>query len=143
MGKKDSLTKVLAILGTILVWLPLLAPLVFGIVICIRSGMFRFDFLMPAELFPVVLAGAALLLWASFRARLYRRLICWALGIAIVMLVASQGVAVVTGLASGATPATGWQWVLVLTLFFIFLLALIVLAVGGALLARDLIKNSG
>jgi hypothetical protein len=38
MGKKDFFTKILAICGTLLVWLPVLAPGVFSIVALIEDG---------------------------------------------------------------------------------------------------------
>lgn len=50
-------TKALAIAGTLLVWLPVLAPLVFSVVRLFNRQKFLLDFLMPAELFPVILAG--------------------------------------------------------------------------------------
>jgi len=137
---KDKLTKILAIAGTILVWLPMLAPAVFAMIRLIQARRFLFDFLMPAELFPVTLAGGLLLLWAAFRARSRRRIISWGLGIAIGLLVASQALAVVTGLASGETEMGGWQSALVLVLFAGFWLGLLGVGVGGVLLVRDLSK---
>jgi hypothetical protein len=40
-----------------LAWFPILAPIVFAVGSLLRDGRFRFDYLMPAELFPVVLVG--------------------------------------------------------------------------------------
>lgn len=142
MEKRDNLTKFLAIAGTVLTWIPILAPFTFGILFFIRSGQFHFDYLMPAELFFVALAGAALLLWASLRARAYRKVIAWGLGLAILLLVGSQVIAVVTGLASGATEPTGWQWMLVLGMLIVYAMALIMIGVGGILLLRDLFKKN-
>ncbi len=68
MGKRDAFTKILAIAGTVLVWLPVAAPFFFSIIAFAQGRVFRFDYLMPAELFPAVLLGAGLLLWAAFRA---------------------------------------------------------------------------
>ena len=65
MKNQNLLTKVLAVVGTILVWFPILAPVVLGIAALFTRGRFLFDFLMPAELFPFALAGSLLLLWAS------------------------------------------------------------------------------
>ena len=59
MVKKDVLTRILAIAGTVLVWLPILAPALFSVVAVIQEGTFRFDYLMPAELFPSVLVRQA------------------------------------------------------------------------------------
>ena len=138
MGKKDRLTKVLAIVGTVLVWLPILAPVVFAVIKYIESRRFLFDYFIPAELFPVVLVGSGLLLWAPLRARLHRGLIGWGLAAAVGLLVVSMALAEVTGLASGETETGGWQWALVLALFAGFWLALVGIAIGGILLVRDL-----
>jgi len=138
--KRGVFTKVLAIAGTILIWIPLLAPVLFSGIVLLRSGRFRFDYLMPAELFPFALVGGGLLIWAALRARARWGLIGWGLGIAVVMLVGGQALAVVTGLASGETEIGGWQWALVLTSLGVFTLALIVAGVGGIGLLRDLFR---
>jgi len=140
MEKRDSLTKGLAVTGTVLVWFPLLAPLVLGIAALFTRGRFLFDFLMPAELFPFALAGSLLLLWAGLRAHAHWKPIAWGLGIAVALLIGSQALAVVTGLASGAREPSGIWWILVLVLFAAFVAALIVVAVDGILLLRDLFK---
>lgn len=140
MGKRDVFTKILAITGSVLVWLPILAPLIFGLIALIQRGRFLFDYLMPAELFPVVLAGGVLLLWAAFRARLEKRLIGWGLGIAVGILVIGQVLAVVTGLASGEREAVGIWWILVLASLAVYSLAVIVIGIGGVRLVRGLYK---
>ncbi len=94
MKKTNTLTKVLAVTGTVLVWLPIVAPLVFAVVALATRGRFLLDYLMPAELFPVAFVGGALLVWAAWRARLRRRLIGWAFVLMPVLLIASQGLAV-------------------------------------------------
>lgn len=141
MGKKNVLTKILAIVGTVLVWLPILAPITFSIISLIGDGRFRFDYLIPAELFFVVLAGACSLLWAALRARLQRKLIGWSFGIAIAILFVGQGLAMVTGLASGANEPEGWRWALVLGSIIVYILAVAALGVGGILLLRDLFRR--
>jgi len=90
LGKEGVLTKVLAIAGTVLVWLPILAPILFSAAHLIRARRFRFDYLMPAELFLFFIVGAGLLLWAALRARSRRSLIGWALGIAVVSVVGAR-----------------------------------------------------
>ena len=140
MGKKDLLTKILAIVGTVLAWFPILAPILLSIAALIQRGRFLFDYLMPAELFPFALAGGGLLLWASLRARSRRGWIGGGLGAAILLLFGTQGIAVVTGLASGETETGGWQWALVIGALILYILALIALGVGGILLLRDLSK---
>lgn len=136
MHTKGLFTKILTIVGTGLVWLPLLAPLLFfvGRIVIGRKGVI--DYLMPAELFPAVLLGGGALLWAALRARVRQKLIGWSLGVAVGALVGSQALAVVTGLASGAREATGLWWVIVLALLGVYTLAVIIMGVGGVLLLR-------
>jgi hypothetical protein len=124
----------------VLAWFPLLAPVFFSVIRFLQARRFLFDYLMPAELFPFALVGGLLLLWAAFRARSQRKLIGWGLGIAVVMLVGGQTLAVVTGLASSETEPAGLPWALVLSTLIIFILALLAFAVGGILLLRDLYK---
>lgn len=142
MEKKDTLSKALAIIGTLLAWFPILTPIILTTILLITEGLFRFDYLMPAELFLAALVGGGLLLWAARRIRSRQKLIGWSLGAAVILLVGSQGAAVITGLASGETEPAGWPWFLVLASLALYTLALIVLGIGGISLLRDLFKNS-
>jgi hypothetical protein len=143
MEKKGLSTKILAIVGTALVWFPVLAPIIMSAVEFTRMGMFRnFDYLMPAELFPVALLGGLMLLWAAIRARSRRGLIGWGLVAAIVLPVIGQVIASVTGLASGAREPVGWQWALVLASLVAYSLALVIIGVGGVMLLYDLFRHS-
>ena len=141
MEKKDIFTKILAILGTILIWLPILAPFVFALGPLIRAGRLRFDYLMPAELFPVALLGGISLFWAALRARSYHKPIGWGLLIAVILLFGGQGLAVVTGMASGETEPTPLLMTLVLGMIVIYALLLVAIGIGGILLIRDLFKH--
>ena len=140
MENKGTLNKILAVAGTILVWLPVLAPFLFGIISLLSDGIFRFDYLMPAELGLFAFGGGILLLVAAFRAHSYLRLIGWGLGIAFLMVVGGQALAAVTGLADGSTEPGGWQWMLVLGSLILYTVAVVVIGVGGGLLARELFK---
>lgn len=141
MGNKSTPIKILAILGVILVWFPLITPVVFGIGKLIRSGRFLVDFLMPAELFPMVLVGVTLLLYASFRARQYLKWIGWAFFIGVVLLTGGLVLAQVTGLDSSPFDPTGWKFILVTSLVIAFDLALVVVGVGGVLLVHTLFNR--
>lgn len=143
MHKQDALTKILAVAGTMLVWFPLLAPILLSLIAFVADGRFRFDYLMPAELFPAAFAGGGLLLWATLRAGAHVKPIAWGLGIAALMLAGGQGLAVVTGLASGATEPTGWPWLLVLASLGLYTLGVLLVGIGGALLLRDLFGARG
>ena len=140
MKKKELLTKVLAVVGTVLAWFPILAPVVLAVIGSIAMHRFLFDYLMPAELFPFALAGGLLLLWAALRARAYRAIIGLGLGVAIVMFTGCLVIPEVTGLASGKIEPAGWPWVLVLVLLGAYWLALVVIGIGGVLLVRELFK---
>ena len=143
MDRKTLLTKILAILGSILLWLTLLAPVFFCLLFSIRRGVFsldHFDYLIPAELFPVVLVGGCLLVWAAWRARRYFKLIAGSLSLAIVALFSGQLLAVLTGLASGETKPGGWEWALVVGSIVFYILSLVGLGVGGILLSKGGMK---
>ena len=141
MAKKNILTKTLAIAGTAIAWLPILAPVVISIVFLFSEGVFRFDYLMPAELFPIALAGGGLLLWAGLRARARYKLFGWSLGAAVVLLVGSQFIAEVSGIASGAHEPAGWLFDIIIAGLIGYILALVANAINGVLLLRDLFQR--
>lgn len=140
-SKRDNLTRSLAVIGTVLVWLPILAPFVFGLVSLALDGIYRLDYLMPAEFFPVTLVGGGLLVWAAWRAAAHVRLIGWGLAAAVILLIGTQMLAVLTGLASGAVTPGGWQWLVVMVTLALFVTAVAAAGVGGARLVRDLFRS--
>ncbi|MEJ5202001.1 MAG: hypothetical protein WHV66_07165 [Anaerolineales bacterium] len=140
MKSRGVFTKVLAVSGAVLVWFPIAAPVLLAFTALITKGRFLFDFLMPAELFPLVLLGGGLLFWAALRAHTRRKLIGWGLGTAAASLVLAQGLAVITGLASGEHEAEGWRFALVLSFMAVFWAALLALGVGGVWLLREIFK---
>jgi hypothetical protein len=141
MRKINALTKTLAITGTILVWIPVLAPVLFSISLFIQRGAFHFDYLFPAEAFPIALAGGLMLIWASIRAKSHQKLIGWAFVAFVVLPFAGQAVASVTGLATGEVEPVGWQMMLLIAAITAFILAVIAAGVGGILLIRDLFRK--
>jgi hypothetical protein len=68
-----------------------------------------------------------------FRAHARQRMIGGALITPVVALVSNQGMAVITGLASGETAEDGRRFAVVLALLVLYILALIMMAIGGAL----------
>jgi len=140
MENKGVLTKILAVAGTIFVWFPILAPIIFTNIFFIHEQVFRFDYLMPAELGLFAFGGGILLLIAAIRIRSHVKLIGWGLVIALVTIVGGQALAVVTGLADGSTEPGGWQWMLVLGSLILYILAVIVIGIGGIMLWMDLFK---
>jgi|WetSurSiteA1Bulk_404760.scaffolds.fasta_scaffold60248_1 hypothetical protein len=138
MNRENEITKVLAIIGLVLVWFTILAPLVLAIISLVSGGGFRLDYLMPAELFIVALVGGLSLIWAALRSRLYMKWIQWAFGIAFITLLGGATLAEVTGLAAGISGSEGWLPVAI-GLIIAYDLALIALGVGGWYLCRDFI----
>ncbi|HOB44032.1 MAG: hypothetical protein WBL79_10750 [Bacillota bacterium] len=136
MDRKDVLTRILAILGTVLVWTPILFTVLTSIVGTISSRVFRFDYLMPAELFPIAFVGALLLLWAARRAKSHQKLIGWGLGGSVAFLAGGQLYAVITGLASGVTEPAGCVWAVALASIALYSLALVMTGIAGMSLVR-------
>lgn len=136
IDKKNTFTKVLAIIGTVLTWIPILFTIITSIIGSIANRTFLFDFLMPAELFPIALIGSLLLLWASWQAHSHRKSIGWSLLAMVVFLFGGQAIAIVTGLASGETPPVGWPFALTISSIVIYTLALIRTSIVGILLVR-------
>ncbi len=79
MKKSNNFTKVLTIVGVILVWFPILAPVLLSLIALGAMRVFRLDYLMPAELFPFALVGGLLLVWAALRAHSRLGIIAWSL----------------------------------------------------------------
>jgi hypothetical protein len=132
----------LAVLGTVLAWLPIAATLGLSLIGTIADRTLRFDFLMPAELFAVYLLGALLLAVAAVRTRRWRRWLLLTPLAAVAALAGMQGMAVLTGLADGTHPPAGWRLALVLSLLAAYVAAVIVDGVVGWRLARDLRRAS-
>lgn len=142
MNRTNTFTKALAVAGEIFAWLPIAATVVITLVAWIASGMFRLDFLMPAELAWAAFIGGGLLLWAALRAHARRGLIAGGLALMLIMLVGGQALAEVSGLASGAREPTGWAWAMVLAALALYTLGIVEVGTAGALLVRDVFRGS-
>lgn len=141
MSTKNPFTLFLAAAGTVLTAIPLLLPLFFGLRNALSGGRFLVDFLMPAELFLVVLAGGVLLVWAAARARSRINWMTWSLSVAVCSLALSMGLAVISGLSTGEIEPQGAAWGVTLAALVVYLLAVLSLSVNGALLARDVLRG--
>jgi hypothetical protein len=140
MKNNKKLSQVLAIIGTALVWLPVAAMLVFGVLHWARAGEPMFDFFLPAEALPLVLVGFGLLLWAALREKFLVKAISLTFGIGIAGLVLSQSAALLSGLADGSIGPSGFWFVLVIGIFSIYDLAVIWLGVLGVRLTQHLLQ---
>ena len=134
MEKKGALSKILTAAGTVLVWFPLLAPLVLGFISLLTDGIFRLDYLMPAELGVLVFVGGILLLWGAIRTRVWRDILAWGFGLAVVSI---------TILVSfGDVMPGSLEWAIAVGLLITYTLAIIVMGIGGILLWRYLCFSS-
>jgi len=133
MEKKNSLSKTLTIIGTILVWLPIAAPFIFGFISLSMDGVYRFDYLMPAEFGFLAFTGGFLLLLAAIRTRKRLAIIAWGLGIAV-------GTLAVIMQVGGVMPDT-LEYALVVGMLVLNSLAIILMGIGGVLLWRDLFRK--
>lgn len=140
-GKRDKLTKILAIIGTVLLWAPFAFMVITSIVGSIASGAFHMDYLIPAELFPVVIIGGAILIWVSLRSKLMRKSIIIDFIVAVASFFAVQAIAVLSGLAYNLAAVGGFFWGLIIAVLVLYILAALGLAIGGTLLIRKLRKE--
>lgn len=138
MAKWDWATKTLATFGAILVWFPLVATVVsMG---RDEVGNVRIDWLMPAELFPVAMVGAGLLLWAALRAHARRGLVAWGIGVMLAAIVAGMALTMLSGLASGAVQPENAPLArgAALAMIGLYAAAMLEIGVAGVLLVSDL-----
>lgn len=142
MGKHDALAKSLAIVGTALVILPLLAPIILGISSLGAGAGFGIDYLMPFEIYPVTLVGVGLLVWASFRAHARKAAVGIAVAGMIGGIILGSISAQVTGIANSVEQLETWKYVLTSALAAVSLAFQVGLAVIGTLLTRDLFAAS-
>jgi len=141
MEKNERLSLILAITGDALVWFPIAFTAALSLIRLAQTGMPLFDYLMPAELFPVALAGTVILLLAAFRLGIYKKKIGISAAVFIGAPLLGQAVAVVTGLASGETEIGGIEWAAVLVLLAVFIAAEVFLGIAGIGLARKIRKR--
>ncbi|MBU4556879.1 MAG: hypothetical protein KJ747_08420 [Actinobacteria bacterium] len=142
MKKRRERTRILALIGTVLVALPLLAPFVFGLLRVGSPRGFVLDYLMPFEVYPVTLVGVVLLLWATIRAHVRKGAATVAVTGMIGGLVLGSVAAEATGIAQSVERLEAWKYALTGAMFAVSVLAQIALVAVGALLSRDLVEAS-
>lgn len=143
-GRKrhSPLSRSLAVFGTVLAGLPLAAPILFSLAFLAAGHGVRLDYLMPGELYPLVVLGGGALLSASLIVRWRRVLVGISFGATALLFALVDVLAVVTGLASGRTAATGWPLALVAGTYALYALAVAGTFVLGVLLCRALFSRA-
>ncbi len=145
MGNKGVMTKILAIIGTVLIWVPLLMMLVIAGLGYLQSGQFTLDYFLPEQILPLSLAallvGGIFLLWAAIRARSRRAVIGIGLLIALILIISSNVVAITSGLAAGQSSTASPAYYTAVGGIIGFDILLIVIGNAGIGLIRDLFKK--
>jgi len=134
--KRQAASRVLAIIGTVAVGIPLAAPIVLAVIFLAIAGGLHLDVLMPGELFVVVLVGGILLVIAAVLARRRRVLVVVLVALTAVLFAATGVLATVTGIGSGETPATGWPLVVVVATYSAYVASVVALFIVGIVLCR-------
>ena len=139
--QKAALTKVFAISGTVVLWAPILFMFVTAIIGSIASKALLFDYLMLAELFPIVALGLILLVLSSLLSRTFRKWFGWGSVAALLALTSAQILATASGLASGALAESGGVFVTVIAAIVIYNIIIVALAILAILLLRRLFQK--
>lgn len=138
MENKGLFTKILAVSGAVLVWIPILFTLITGILGSISMGELSIDYLMPAEMFLFALAGAVLLLWAAVRSKLCLKLLAAGFVAMPIFMIAAQAVASASGMANGNNPSEGLPLAAVIVMLVLYTLALVYLCVVSVMFLKML-----
>ena len=139
--QRSVLTKIFTISGTLMLWAPILFMFVTAIVGSIMRKALLFDYLMLAEMFPIVALGLVLLVLASLLSGTFRKWFGWGSVAALVTLSCGQIFASVSGLASGALAENGAAFAVVIASIVIYNIIVVALAILGILLIRRLFRK--
>lgn len=139
--QKSALTKIFAIAGAVLLWAPILFMLLTGVVVSIASKRLLMDYLLLAEVFPIIALGLVLLVLATLLTKTFRKWFGWGSVGALLALVATNVVSVATGLASGAVAAEGSPLIATLVCVVIFNLLILALAILAIFLLKRIFRK--
>jgi len=139
--QKSALTKIFAIAGTLMLWAPILFMFLTAIIGSIAGKALLFDYLMLAELFPIIALGLVLLVLTTLLTKTFRKWFGWGSVAALVALTAGQVLAVTSGLASGALPESGGIFVTVIASIVIYNVLVVALAILAILLLRRIFRK--
>jgi len=139
--QKSALTKIFAIAGALMLWAPILFMFLTAIIGSIAGKALLFDYLMLAELFPIVALGLVLLVLTTLLTKTFRKWFGWGSVAALVALTAGQVLAVTSGLASGALAESGGIFITVIASIVIYNVLVVALAILAILLLRRIFRK--
>jgi len=130
--KRQGLTRVLAILGTVLLCLPVILVVVLTVGgVPKEVGWLPFFAVGAMDVFPVVALGGGLMLWAAIRAHSPCRVLGWSLA-------APVGSIVFGVVWSQPVPTGGWVLVVTAALVVLYWIGLLISGVSGISLLGSL-----
>ncbi|PKM41250.1 MAG: hypothetical protein CVV04_01995 [Firmicutes bacterium HGW-Firmicutes-9] len=139
--QKNALIKIFAISGTVMLWAPILFMFITAIFGSIARKTLLFDYLMLAEMFPIVALGLVLLIFTTLLTRTFRKWFGWGSVSALVALVAGNLVAVASGLASGTASESGGYFMIVIVSIVVFNILVVALAILAIMLLRRIFQK--
>lgn len=139
--QKSALAKIFAVCGTLLLLAPILFMLVTAVVGSIAGKALLFDYLMLAELFPIVALGLVLLVLASITSRILPKWIGWSSAVALILLAASLLFANASGLSSGTGSVQSGAVAFVIVGIALYDLLVLGIAILGILLVKKLFQK--
>jgi hypothetical protein len=139
--QKSALAKIFAVCGTLLLLAPILFMLVTAVVGSIARKALLFDYLMLAELFPLVALGLVLLVLASITSRILPKWIGWSSAAALILLAASLLFANASGLSSGTGSVQSGAVAFVIVGIALYDLLVLGIAILGILLVKKLFQK--
>ena len=139
--QKNALIKIFAISGTVMLWAPILFMFITAIFGSIARKTLLFDYLMLAEMFPIVALGLVLLIIATLLTRTFRKWFGWGSVAALVALVVGNMIAVASGLASGTASESGGYFMIVIASIVVFNILVVALAILAIMLLRRIFQK--
>jgi len=134
--KRQGFTRVLAVLGTVLLSLPVILVVVLTVGgVPEEVGWLPFFAVGAMDMFPVVVLGAGLVLWAAIRARSHRRVLCWSLA-------APVGSIVCGVVWSQPVPSGGWALAVTTGLIALYWAGLLIAGASGISLVGSLVSRA-
>lgn len=140
--QKSALSKIFGVGGALLLWGPILLMVLTAIFGSIASGTFLFDYLMLAELFPLVAFGLVLSVLASLITHTYAKWFGWGGVAALIALSGGQVFATASGLASGELVESEFALPVVIASIAVYNLIVVGLAILSLFLLKQIFQKS-
>lgn len=131
MKFKEQAFKITTIIAVFLLLSPIAFMLLTAIPTLVNLQMIRIDYLIPLEVFPIVLTGAGILTLIACKTNIYKRKICTLVVLLIVMFFGGQYLAVITGISDGSASATGWAFITVVISMIAYDILAVIIGIYG------------